>query len=89
MENKTNKEVIELLQNYYLKQDSKIIARCLANVVIDLHRIQNFEFLPNSEKECLIDRMRLNGEQLEKFLLNPHEDIELLLINMECQNETS
>jgi coenzyme F420-reducing hydrogenase delta subunit len=79
---KTNKEIIYLLQEYYLKQDPKIIARCLANMMIDLNRLQHFSYLSSNEAISLMVRMEKNAEQISKFIANPDTE-ELELINLE------
>lgn len=65
---KTNKEVIDSLQEYYLNQDPKTVARALANMMIDIHRIVNINILTFHEKSILISRMHSNEAQLLKFI---------------------
>lgn len=60
---KTNKQVIDELQEYYLKQDPKVIARALANMMIDMNRIHYLELLSSYEKKAL-------NLELNKILIN-------------------
>ncbi len=65
---KTNKEVIDALQDYFLKQDPKDIARVLAATLIDINRIRNYESLEYEEQQCLQFRLDHNLEELRKFI---------------------
>ena len=65
-----NKEVIDALQEYFLKQDPKDIARFLANMMIDLNRFLSIEELPPDEAESLYFRIRYNVQQLRDFAKN-------------------
>jgi len=64
---KTNKEVIEALQSYYLTKDPKLVARALANACVDYNRIANAESLPKNEFDLLCLRIQKNSECLQKF----------------------
>lgn len=63
----TNKKVINELQEYFLKQDPKIVARFLANMMIDLNRLYSIEELSENERKCLEFRMEHNIQQLRNF----------------------
>ena len=59
--NKTNKELINELEAYFLTQDSKVIARTLAAMMIDIHRLMNMDTLGKNEKHNLITRSYFNS----------------------------
>lgn len=65
---KTNKEVIDKLQDYFMKQDIKLVCRALAGTMIDINRIMNIEYLPQEEYLLLIARLMANNTQLMKFI---------------------
>lgn len=79
---KTNKEIIDALQEYYLKQDPDVIARALAALMIDLNRIMCSESLPKDEKNNLIIRMNANRNELLKFI-NEGEPYDFKIYNIE------
>ena len=63
-----NKEIIDKLTDYFIKEgDPQIVARILAGMMIDFNRILHFHELPDDEKTSLVERMRLNNEELMKF----------------------
>ena len=64
----TNKEIIDALQEYFLKQDPKEIARALANCMLDIHRFVNFDSLPENESSLLITRSVANSKELLDFV---------------------
>ncbi len=64
----TNKEVIDALQEYFLKQDRKKIARALANCMIDIQRFVNFDSLPEHEASLLITRAVANSKEIIDFV---------------------
>lgn len=64
---KTNKQLIDELQAYFLEQDPAIVARLLANSMIDLHRWKNFETLDDETLTNLIYRTTANSITLIKF----------------------
>lgn len=64
---KTNKHLIDELQKYFLTQDQKTICRTLAAIMVDLHRVNNFESLGLNERENLVIRMDFNSQALLKF----------------------
>ena len=67
---KTNKEVIDKLQEYFLTQDPKVVCRILANIMIDVRRIHWSHNLPEDELERLVERIKKNSEQLKDFIEN-------------------
>lgn len=66
----TNKEVIDQLQDYFLKQDPKDVARLLANMMIDMHRVATVCSLPEDEQESLSTRIQINSSTLQEFVEN-------------------
>lgn len=85
---KTNKEVIDALENYFMQQDPKIIARTLAACMIDFNRLMNFDELGKNEQECLRYRLQKNMEELGKFVENdPTENKKFRCINIETFDE--
>lgn len=64
----TNKEVIEKLTEYFLKQDHRTVCRTLANYWLDQHRMVNIERLPKDEAERLLIRMKANARTLNMFV---------------------
>ena len=76
---KTNKEIIDKLVEYYLKQDPRIVARLLANCQIDLNRWINMGNLDLDEKMSLVKRTRLNMEEMFRFL-NEGSNVEQLTL---------
>lgn len=64
----SNKELIDKLQAYFLEQDPKDIARGLANMMIDIHRIVTYENLSEDQKNSLKFRMAANTEELKEFI---------------------
>jgi hypothetical protein len=65
---KTNKEVIDSLVEYFLKQPPKIIARGLANAMVDIKRLYMFSECSNEEKKSLLFRTDQNIRALNKFI---------------------
>lgn len=70
----TNKELIEKLQAYFLKQDPKVVTRILANMYIDVNRWSNSHKLSVREKNLLKLRASLNNMELEKFALDDNPE---------------
>jgi len=62
-----NKDVIDKMQNYFLQQDPASVARILAAVMIDLNRLSNIKLLGKDEKASLLNRLKLNAYQVQKF----------------------
>ncbi len=75
-EMKTNKEVIRKLSDYFLTQNPGIVARVLANCMIDFHRIRNLDELPENEKDSLTFRIDANSQAVVDFVNNgPQGDL--------------
>lgn len=73
---KTNKEVVEKLVEYFLTQDQASVCRILANLMIDMHRINNISKLEEKEKASLFFRMDKNSKSLLDFVKNgPQGDL--------------
>lgn len=75
---KTNKELIDALQEFFLTQDPKVIAHTLAIFMIDLQRILNFENLEKDEQESLHFRILKNVQEIQKFAKESPPDNERL-----------
>lgn len=67
-EMKTNKEIADSLTAYFLDQDPKTVARILANMMIDFNRVRHMHLLPEDERECLLERIEKNVDQLQSFI---------------------
>lgn len=65
---KTNIEVIEALSKYFLTQDPALIARGLANCMIDLQRFLVIGELETEDQCLLLMRTQKNVESLNKFI---------------------
>lgn len=80
----TNKELIEKLVEYFLTQDSKVVARILANQMIDMRRLILLDRLPKEEAASVIKRSLLNMKELERFSRQgPKGDITVGSLNNE------
>jgi hypothetical protein len=64
----TNKELMEKLVVYYLKQDPEVVAKSLAGCLIDFERVRNYSLLDETEQDCLKARMDHNSRELYKFV---------------------
>jgi len=64
---KTNKQVIEELTEYFLKSDPKEVARSLANFMLDIHRLTIIDALPEKERLNLCERIELNNKEFVRF----------------------
>lgn len=83
---KTNKEVIDALQDYFLTQDPKTMCRTLAALMIDMNRMMRLDELGVDERNNLLARMILNQEQLYKFIKDgPSGNVKLH--NIESKDE--
>lgn len=69
-----NKEATIILINYLLKQDPKDVARALSACMIDFNRIIHAESLSEDEMNNLFFRIKMNVEELHKFLKNPDDE---------------
>ena len=65
-----NKEIIDRLHQYFIGQDHSVVCRCLANMMIDLNRIYNFEHLDEEEASNLESRIEKNCLELMYFIDN-------------------
>jgi hypothetical protein len=79
----TNKEVIDKLMDYFLKQDPKIIVRALANFLLDFNRIENWDAIPPDEYIRLVERISLNSKSLREFIEKKEHNGSLKLHFME------
>ena len=70
----TNKELIEKLQAYFLKQDPKVVTRILANMFIDVNRVFHYDSLSDQELISLHSRMALNHNELQTFALDENPE---------------
>jgi Fe2+ or Zn2+ uptake regulation protein len=64
---KTNKEILDSLTTHFLESDPKEIARALANVILDMHRLKVYNSLPIDEQLNLISRLELNDKEFVRF----------------------
>jgi len=62
-----NKDLIDKLQAYLLAQNPEIVARLLANAMVDFHRLYTIEHLPFDEVDCLFQRIEQNAKSLREF----------------------
>lgn len=76
-----NKEVIDKLQEFYLKQDPKLVARALASCMIDYNRLVNYDKLGKNEKFNFDLRVRSNADTLRKFVEYGAGEFKLLAVN--------
>lgn len=78
----TNKEVIDKLQQYFLKQDAKVVARMLANQIIDLNRLWGIESLDKDERLSLTERMGHNLKEFHKLIRSEDGKEETLVLKV-------
>lgn len=84
---KTNKTLINELQEFFIKQDPAIVARILAGTMIDMHRIMCIDSLGENEKECLLVRMKANQNELIRFAKEgPRNEKPLKYFNIESSD---
>lgn len=62
----TNKEMIEKLTNYFMSQDSLLVANSCAHLIIDLNRFYNFNDLSENERNDLFERVSYNLSEAVK-----------------------
>lgn len=67
---KKNKEIIEELTKYFMKQPQEHTCELLACMIIDLNRIVNSKELEKSELESLKLRIQWNIDQINYFIKN-------------------
>lgn len=81
MEKITNREVVAKLEKYFREQDMKVICKCLANCMLDIHRISVIDHLPELEANHLCYRIRYNSKSIEKFIREgPQGDVNFLTL---------
>jgi len=81
-----NKEVGKRLTEYFLNQDPKDVAKALGACMIDFNRLMHADILGEIERANLFMRIRLNVEELQRFLSNPDED-KFSLINKDSEDD--
>lgn len=62
-----NKDLIDKLQAYLLTQNPEIVARLLANCMVDFFRLYTIKYLPFEEVESLFHRIEKNAISLREF----------------------
>ncbi len=78
MKSISNKEVIDRLIEYLLTQDPKIVARSLANAMIDFNRMYHLLDLPLNERNNLLNRIEKNSKEVRRFAEHgPDGDLKL------------
>ena len=77
----TNKEMIDKLQEYFLKQDPSVVARMTANLLLDIIRFLTIEILTEDQAENLIYRSRYNASQVYHVLNDENYKESLILKN--------
>lgn len=86
--NLTNKEIIQKLTKYFLKENPEKIARLLANMIIDMNRIVYLDDLPSNEQQSLFERMKANSDELNDFI-NSTQLESLKIYNLEEKYENN
>ena len=80
---KTNKELMNALTKHFLESDPKEVARALANMLLDLHRVGIYEELPLDEQVSLLERTHWNQEEFLRFSKEgPRKGEKFTTINM-------
>lgn len=64
----SNKELIEKLTTYFLKQDPEVVCKLLAAAMIDMSRYRNFDKLGDEELRSLLYRTEHNFHELQDFV---------------------
>lgn len=78
-----NKEVIEKLTEFYLKQsDFPTIARALSAAMIDYSRFVNVDKLDEEERNSLYARSFLNAKELQRFVKDGWKGEKFILRNV-------
>ena len=70
----TNKEAIDILQNYFMKQNKEDITRFAANAIIDLGRFMNITELDERQRESLLMRTANNLREAHDLITKPSND---------------
>ena len=76
-----NKDIIIRLIDYLLTQDPKIVARLLANAMLDYYRIAYPHLLTKEEHERLMLRIHYNAQSYADFAKNGAQG-DLIVENM-------
>jgi len=77
-----NKEAIDKLESYYAEQDPRTVARALAALMLDIHRIVTVDRLPEGEAINLKNRMVLNSQAFVDFIKNGSKGEKFKIINI-------
>lgn len=78
----SNKEVIEALTRYFLKQSKEELAYALSALFVDFNRLANWDKLSEKEQLCFKARMQLNAASLSDFMKNgPKGDLKVHKLN--------
>lgn len=81
----TNEEMIDRLQEYFLKQDPSVVARMTANLLLDIIRFLTIEILTEDQAENLIYRSRYNATQVYNVLNDENYSDSLKLKNLSTE----
>ncbi len=78
-----NIEVIDKLQKYFMEECNLLsVCRSLACAMIDFNRLAHIDELPEKEKKLLNLRIKLNADELHKFVEDgPRGTLKLHLMN--------
>lgn len=78
----SNKDTLEALVRYFLKQPKEELARALAGCIIDFDRLANWDKLSEKEQLCFKTRMQFNTLSLHDFMKNgPKGDLKVHKLN--------
>jgi len=77
-----NKKLIEKLVDYFLENDPEVVAKMLANSMLDQYRLCTINDLPREEAACLLYRIQKNMQALKDFSKNGSKDC-LTLVNIQ------
>lgn len=70
MKEVSNKEVVQALVRYFLKQEKEALAENLAHCMLDFHRLATWDHLSEKEKLNFKARMMMNDSSLIDFIKN-------------------
>lgn len=80
---KTNKKIMQDLTAHFLESDPKEIARAFANLILDVHRLKTYDFLPIAEQISLIERLDKNDAEFVRFVNEgPKKGEKFKIVNM-------
>ncbi len=68
MTDKSNREVMLKLIEYFMQQPKEQICRLLASMMIDLNRVLHVDKLGKKERDNLMLRIQWNINELHKFI---------------------